>query len=60
MTSPPTIPDNHYHVLQDIIHNARTQAYRAVNQAMVEAYWDIRQLIVEEVQAGKNLWKIEK
>lgn len=54
MTTPPTIPDPLYHALRDIIHNARTQAYRAVNHAMVEAYWNIGRLIVEEEQAGKS------
>jgi hypothetical protein len=54
MTSPPAIPDPLYNALRDIIHNARTQAYRAVNLAMVEAYWNIGRLIVEEEQAGKS------
>ena len=43
MTSHPAIPDNLYYALRDIIHNARTQAYRAVNHAMVEVYWKILQ-----------------
>jgi hypothetical protein len=53
MTSHPAIPDPLYRALRDIIHNARTQTYRAVNHAMVEAYWNIGRLIVEEEQAGK-------
>jgi len=54
MTSSPAVTDQLYHALRDIIHNARTQAYRSVNHAMVEAYWNIGRLIVEEEQAGKS------
>jgi len=44
-----------FQVLQDSpAHAARTQAYLAVNHAMVEAYWNIGRLIVEEEQAGKS------
>ena len=53
MISIPAVPDHLYHALRDIIHDARTRAYRAVNHAMVEAYWNIGRLIVEEEQAGK-------
>lgn len=35
-----------------ILSQARSQAYRAVNAAMVEAYWRIGQRIVEEEQGG--------
>lgn len=34
--------------------NARLRAYAAVNFAMVESYWQIGQLIVEEEQNGKE------
>ncbi|MDO9324646.1 MAG: PDDEXK nuclease domain-containing protein, partial [Methanoregula sp.] len=54
MTSHPVVPDNLYHALREIICDARTQAYRAVNQTMVEAYWNIGRLIVEDEQAGKS------
>lgn len=54
MKSSPRVPDNLYRALHDIIQDARTHAYRAVNQAMVEAYWNIGRLIVEEEQAGRN------
>jgi predicted nuclease of restriction endonuclease-like (RecB) superfamily len=49
-----SVPDHLYRALHDIIQDARTHAYRAVNQAMVEAYWNIGRLIVEEEQAGRN------
>lgn len=54
MKSGPAVTDQLYHALRDIIHNARTQVYRSVNHAMVEAYWNIGRLIVEEEQAGKS------
>ena len=54
MPSSPAVPDQLYRALRDIIHDARTRAYRSVNHAMVEAYWNIGRLIVEEEQAGKS------
>lgn len=54
MLSSPRIPDHLYRALHDIIQGARAHAYRAVNQAMVEAYWNIGRLIVEEEQAGRD------
>lgn len=43
-----------YQSVADILHNARSNAYRAVNFAMVEAYWHIGRMIVEEEQQGKE------
>lgn len=43
-----------YHSIRDIIHEARQNAYRAVNFAMVQAYWNIGRLIVEEEQKGRE------
>lgn len=43
-----------YQSVADILHNARRNAYRAVNFAMVEAYWHIGRMIVEEEQQGKE------
>ncbi len=37
-----------------IIENGRNAAYRAVNANMVKTYWELRQLIVEEEQLGKE------
>ncbi|MFA6226589.1 MAG: DUF1016 N-terminal domain-containing protein [Methanoregula sp.] len=54
MTSLPAVLDHLYNALRDIIHDARPQAYRAVNHAMVEAYWNIGRLIVEDELAGKS------
>lgn len=49
-----SVPDPLYQALRTVIHSARTQAYRSVNRAMVEAYWHIGRLIVEEEQAGRS------
>lgn len=54
MASPPAIPDHLHDALRQIIHDARQRAYQAVNHAMVEAYWNIGRLIVEEEQAGRS------
>lgn len=43
-----------YQSVVDILHNARSNAYRAVNFVMVEAYWNIGRMIVEEEQQGKE------
>jgi predicted nuclease of restriction endonuclease-like (RecB) superfamily len=43
-----------YSNIQKIIEEARNSAYRAANFAMVQAYWHIGKLIVEEEQKGKQ------
>jgi predicted nuclease of restriction endonuclease-like (RecB) superfamily len=43
-----------YKSIANILHSARSNAYRAVNFVMVEAYWNIGQMIVEEEQKGKE------
>jgi len=43
-----------YDDIRVILNKARTQAYTAVNTAMVEAYWNIGKRIVEEEQKGKE------
>lgn len=40
--------------VRNILHNARVKSYRAVNHAMVEAYWQIGKRIVEEEQGGQE------
>ena len=42
-----------YQSITDILQNARYNAYRAVNFTMVEAYWNVGKMIVEEEQQGK-------
>ena len=42
-----------YSQVREILETARSSAYRAVNFAMVQAYWHIGREIVEEEQKGK-------
>lgn len=43
-----------YDTVRAVLSDARAIAYRAVNFAMVEAYWRIGHLIVEEEQQGNS------
>lgn len=43
-----------YQNIANILHEARSRSYRAVNSAMIAAYWNIGQQIVEEEQQGKH------
>lgn len=43
-----------YSRVREILEAARSSAYRAVNFAMVQAYWHIGREIVEEEQKGKS------
>lgn len=43
-----------YGQIRSILNEARSSAYRAVNFAMVKAYWRIGMLIVEHEQAGES------
>ena len=42
-----------YNEIKKILTQARSEAYRAVNFAMVQAYWSIGKIIVEEEQRGR-------
>ena len=46
--------DKIYGNIRSILEDARSNAYRAVNFAMVQAYWQIGCLIVEQEQEGKK------
>lgn len=48
----PSIPPLLVDEVRGILRQARGKAYAAVNAAMVEAYWQIGQRIVEEEQGG--------
>ena len=43
-----------YFDIKNVLQKARKAAYKAVNFAMVQAYWHIGKLIVEEEQKGRN------
>jgi|SRR3989338_6446618 len=40
--------------IRDILNKARLSAVKAVNHAMVVAYWEVGRVIVEEEQKGKK------
>jgi DUF1016 N-terminal domain len=44
--------DTLYGQVRDILASAKDQAWQAVNTAMVQAYWEVGRVIVEEEQAG--------
>ena len=46
--------DTLYAEIRAVLEKARSSAYRAVNLAMVQAYWQIGYLIVEHEQEGKE------
>lgn len=52
--SQPAIRSEFYRNISEILQTARQNAYRAVNFVMVEAYWNIGRLIIEEEQQGKQ------
>jgi predicted nuclease of restriction endonuclease-like (RecB) superfamily len=43
-----------YRTIADILQTARAASYRAVNQVMVQAYWQIGRVIVEREQQGQK------
>lgn len=43
-----------YQNVKDIIETSRAIAYRAANTSMVQTYWNIGRLIVEEEQKGEQ------
>ncbi|MFA5802907.1 MAG: PDDEXK nuclease domain-containing protein [Thermoleophilia bacterium] len=49
-----TTVDSLYQAISDIVEDARKTVYRATNQAMMRAYWEIGRVIVEEEQEGRE------
>lgn len=49
-----TVRGEFYESIAVVLRAARSKAYRAVNFLMVEAYWNIGRMIVEEEQQGKE------
>ena len=43
-----------YQSIAEVLRAARANAYRAINFAMAEAYWNVGRMIVEEEQQGKE------
>lgn len=49
-----TLEREFYSQIRDVIQQARNKAYRSVNFIMVEAYWNVGRLIVEQEQGGQK------
>lgn len=43
-----------YHGIRDVLLTARKQARQAINDTMVQAYWQVGRLIVEDEQGGEK------
>ena len=55
MTNTPTpVPQDLYQSIRDVLVGARTRARQAVNTTMVQTYWQIGRLIVEDEQGGER------
>jgi predicted nuclease of restriction endonuclease-like (RecB) superfamily len=52
-TTNPSV-DVTYQSIREILEKARSTAYRTINYAMVQAYWHVGKVIVEEEQKGKE------
>jgi len=52
----PTPPDfqQTYERIKGILNEARAEAYRAINTAMVAADWEVGRVIVEQQQQGRQ------
>lgn len=51
--NPVPVIEQTYKSIRAILEKARSKAFKAVNVAMVQAYWSIGRIIVEEEQKGK-------
>ncbi len=54
MSKEVVIIDDLYNKVRTILENGRNKAYKAVNFAMVESYWNVGREIVEDEQNGEN------
>lgn len=49
-----TLRPEFYQHIAGVLRTARSSAYRAINSIMVEAYWNVGRMIVEEEQQGQK------
>ncbi|PCK08288.1 MAG: hypothetical protein COA42_09880 [Alteromonadaceae bacterium] len=54
MNTKPSIPNSLYAAISEVVQQARQRLKQAVNQQMVQAYWQIGLLIVEQEQQGQE------
>ena len=52
--------NNLYGAIRQVLETARQSAYKAVNFAMVQAYWQIGRLIVEDEKTAKTVQNTAK
>ncbi|MCK9419093.1 MAG: DUF1016 N-terminal domain-containing protein [Nitrospirae bacterium] len=45
--------DHVYGRIKNVLTQARSRAWQAVNAAMVASYWEVGRIIIEEEQRGK-------
>ena len=43
-----------YSQIKELLHQARQHAYSQVNFTMVQGYWNVGRIIVEDKQVGEN------
>ncbi|HEY9032294.1 MAG TPA: DUF1016 N-terminal domain-containing protein, partial [Pseudomonadales bacterium] len=53
MSNKDAIPDSLYTAISSVIQEARQHVRQVVNRQMVQAYWHVGRLIVEQEQQGK-------
>lgn len=49
-----------FSIIRDIIIKSRSRVFRTANSALLETYWQIGKLIVEDEQNGKSRLIMEK
>jgi len=54
------VSDSIFNNIRSILEDDRSRAYRSINFIMVEAYWNIGRIIVEEEQKGKRRAELGK
>ncbi len=48
------VKNNFYNSIKEVLEAARRNIYRTANFVMVQAYWNIGRLIIEEEQSGEK------
>jgi hypothetical protein len=54
MSNEPSTVENVYRQISEVLKAARATAYRQVNLTMVQAYWEVGRIIVEDEQLGEK------
>lgn len=59
MTSP-SLQNNLYNKVSELLHIARTQVVRTINRTMTQTYFEIGRLVVEDEQGGLERAKFRR